>query len=109
MGNKGNKVASLGQLCRYLATVAEEKGVEIYSGFSVNELLFENNRLSGVKTNDTGLNHEGKPMENFQEGTTVKADLIVFAEGSRGTMTGQLKDRFQLMKDSNATNVFPGM
>ena len=101
MGNKGNKVASLGQLCRYLATVAEEKGVEIYSGFSVNELLFENNRLSGVKTNDTGLNHEGKPMENFQEGTTVKADLIVFAEGSRGTMTGQLKDRFQLMKDSN--------
>src|SRR5664280_527757 len=30
MGNKGNYTASLGQICRYLAGKAMEKGVEIY-------------------------------------------------------------------------------
>ncbi len=30
MSNEGNYIASLGQVCKYLATVAESKGVEIY-------------------------------------------------------------------------------
>ena len=34
MSNKGNYTASLGQICRFLAQKAEEKGVEIYTGFS---------------------------------------------------------------------------
>ena len=101
MGNKGNYVASLGQLCRYLASVAEEKGVEIYSGFSVNEILYENNEIIGAKTMDTGVDHDGKPMENFQAGTKIYADIVVFAEGTRGTLTKELVRKFQLDKDSN--------
>ncbi|GAB6011700.1 NAD(P)/FAD-dependent oxidoreductase [Viscerimonas tarda] len=37
MSNAGNYTASLGELCRYLAKKAEEKGVEIYAGFSVSD------------------------------------------------------------------------
>jgi electron-transferring-flavoprotein dehydrogenase len=40
MGNKGNYTASLGEICRYLATKATEKGVEIYTGFAISELLY---------------------------------------------------------------------
>jgi electron-transferring-flavoprotein dehydrogenase len=46
MGNKGNYVASLGQVCRYLATKAQEKGVEIYTGFAVDEILYKDGKVS---------------------------------------------------------------
>ncbi|MDR1516937.1 MAG: electron transfer flavoprotein-ubiquinone oxidoreductase [Dysgonamonadaceae bacterium] len=102
MGNKGFYTASLGNLCRFLAEKAEEKGVEIYPGFSVNELLYDKNgKLNGAKTIDTGVDHHGKPMENFQEGTSIKAKLIVFAEGTRGTLAKQLIQKFDLQKGKN--------
>jgi electron-transferring-flavoprotein dehydrogenase len=58
MGNKGNYTASLGEICRYLADKATEKGVEIYTGFAMSELLFdENGKVTGAKTIDTGIDH----------------------------------------------------
>jgi electron-transferring-flavoprotein dehydrogenase len=36
--NDGNYIISLGNLCRWLATQAEELGVEIYPGFSASEV-----------------------------------------------------------------------
>ena len=51
MNNEGNYIASLGEVCRYLAGLAEEKGVEIYTGFSVDDMLYdENGQVAGVKT-----------------------------------------------------------
>lgn len=38
MHNEGNYIISLGNLCRWLATQAEELGVEIYPGFSASEV-----------------------------------------------------------------------
>jgi len=102
MNNIGNKIASLGQICKYLAEVAESKGVEIYAGFSVRELLYENNKVVGVKTVDTGLDEHGIKQKNYQEGTSVKARVVVLAEGIRGSLAKQLKNRFDMKKDSNS-------
>src|SRR5664280_2795762 len=41
MNNNGNYTASLGQVCKYLAIKAEERGVEIYTGFAVDEILYK--------------------------------------------------------------------
>merc|ERR1739842_27593 len=38
--NDGNFVISLGQMCRWLGTVAEDMGVEIYPGFSADEVIY---------------------------------------------------------------------
>ena len=51
MSNSGNYVASLGQICRYLARIAEEKGVEIYTGFALNEILYKGGKVIGAKNN----------------------------------------------------------
>ncbi|MDR0794472.1 MAG: NAD(P)-binding protein, partial [Tannerella sp.] len=60
MGNKDNYIASLGEICRYLATKATENGVEIYTGFAMSELLYdENGKVKGAKTIDTGIDHHG--------------------------------------------------
>jgi electron-transferring-flavoprotein dehydrogenase len=101
MSNKGNYVASLGQICRYLAEKAQEKGVEIYSGFAVDEILYKNGKVTGAKTKDTGLDHKGYEQENFQEGTSIEARVTIFAEGTRGSLTKMLISKFDLNRNSN--------
>ena len=63
MSNAGTYTASLGQICKYLATKAEEKGVEIYTGFAVDEILYKDGKVIGAKTKDTGIDHHGNQME----------------------------------------------
>ena len=101
MSNNGNYTASLGQICRYLAVKAEEKGVEIYTGFAVDEILYKDGKVIGAKTKDTGLDHHGNRMENFQAGTDIEAKLTIFAEGTRGSLTKMLIKKFNLDKDRN--------
>ncbi|HIA82800.1 MAG TPA: NAD(P)/FAD-dependent oxidoreductase, partial [Rhodospirillales bacterium] len=43
MKNHGNYIISLGNFCRWLATQAEELGVEIYPGFAAAEVLYDEN------------------------------------------------------------------
>jgi electron-transferring-flavoprotein dehydrogenase len=101
MSNEGNYTASLGHICRYLAIKAQEKGVEIYTGFAVDEILYKDGKVIGAKTKDTGLDHHGNHLENFQPGTHIEAKVTVFAEGTRGSLTKMLIKKFNLNKDRN--------
>ena len=101
MNNIGNQIASLGKICKYLETCATSRGVEIYTGFSINELLYENGKVVGVKAKDTGVDYEGKKLKNFQEGTSIKASITILAEGTRGSLTKQLISKFDLDSTSN--------
>lgn len=48
--NEGNFVISLSQLTRWLAGKAEELGVEIYPGFSADEIIYDSNgKVAGVR------------------------------------------------------------
>ncbi len=101
MNNIGNKIISLSEVCKYLAKLAEEKGVEIYPGFAISDFIYENEKIVGVKCIDTGVDKEGKKQKNFQEGTKVDAKLIILAEGSRGSLAKKVKDKFSLRAKSN--------
>jgi len=101
MSNSGNYTASLGQICRYLAIKAEEKGVEIYPGFAVDEILYKDGKVTGAKTKDTGLDHHGNQLENFQPGTRIEAKITIFAEGTRGSLTKMLIQKFNLNEGRN--------
>jgi electron-transferring-flavoprotein dehydrogenase len=101
MSNNGNFTASLGQICKYLGVKAEEKGVEIYTGFAIDEILYKDGKVIGAKTKDTGLDHHGHQLENFQAGTRIEAKITIFAEGTRGSLTKMLIKKFSLDKDRN--------
>jgi electron-transferring-flavoprotein dehydrogenase len=102
MSNEGNYIASLGQVCRYLATLAEERGVEIYTGFSVDSVVYDSdNKVIGVKTKDTGVDHHGVKQKNFQEGTTVESAITIFAEGTRGSAVKTVIDKLYLDAGKN--------
>ncbi|NUQ24316.1 MAG: electron transfer flavoprotein-ubiquinone oxidoreductase [Saprospiraceae bacterium] len=99
--NKGNYVASLGKITRWLADIAEKKGVQIFPGFSAAEILYDNGRVAGVRTAASGIDKHGEPMPNYQPPTDVLARLTILAEGTRGSLTKTLVRQFNLDKGRN--------
>jgi len=87
MNNIGLYSASITKLCKYLANVAESKGVEVYPGFAVEDVIYKDGKVAGVKTKDTGIDHNGNRLKNYQPGTIVEAKITILAEGTRGSVT----------------------
>jgi flavin-dependent dehydrogenase len=54
-----------------------------------------------VRTDDKGVDKQNQPKSNFEPGYDVKAKVVVLAEGTRGSLTKQLVQKFDLMKDRN--------
>ena len=96
MHNHGNFIVSLGNVCRWLGTQAEELGVEIYPGFAASEILYEDGRVVGIATGDMGVGRDGVPTDNFARGMELRATYTLFAEGCRGSLTKQLLARYNL-------------
>lgn len=102
MHNNGNYIASLGNLTRWLAEQAESLGVEIFPGFAVAEVLFnDDGSIKGVATGDMGLDETGKPKDGHEPGMELHAKYTVFAEGCRGHLGKQLIEQFGLDKDKS--------
>jgi electron-transferring-flavoprotein dehydrogenase len=100
MGNHGNYVVSLGNVCRWLATKAEALGVEIYPGFAAAEVLFDaNGAVAGVATGDMGVAKDGHHKDSFTRGMELRAKYTLFAEGARGSLSKTLIKRFGLDAD----------
>ena len=95
--NKGNFVISVGNVTRWLAQQAEALGVEVFSGFSAAEVLYnDDGSVKGVATGNQGVGKNGEPGDNFQLGMELHGKYTVFAEGSRGHLGRQLIARFKL-------------
>lgn len=102
MHNRGNYVASLGNLCRWLTERAEELGVEIFPGFAATEVLFHSSgAVKGVATGDMGRDRDGEPGPNFEPGVELHAAYTLFAEGCRGSLSKTIIERFGLSKDAD--------
>jgi electron-transferring-flavoprotein dehydrogenase len=97
MNNHGNYIASLGNLCRWLAEVAEGLGVELYPGFAAAEVLFnEDGSVKGIATGDMGLDRNGEQKDVFEPGIELHAKYTLFSEGCRGSLSQQLIEMFKL-------------
>jgi electron-transferring-flavoprotein dehydrogenase len=97
MSNRGCYVASLGNVCRWLAGQAEELGVEIYPGFAAAEVLTDSSgRVEGVATGDMGVGRDGRPKDGFARGMELRGKYTLFAEGARGHLTKALVASFGL-------------
>src|SRR3954462_12174009 len=102
MHNSGNYIISLGNLCRWLATQAEELGVEIYPGFAGAEVLYdESGRVRGVAPGDMGIGRDGEPTDRYTPGVELIARETLFAEGCRGSLSKTLIERFRLRDRSD--------
>ncbi|ENN93935.1 electron transfer flavoprotein-ubiquinone oxidoreductase [Bartonella bovis] len=100
LSNDGCYIVSLGSVCRWLSKKAEALGVEIYPGFSISRVLYDNNgAVIGVLTSDMGVEKEGTPGKNYIPGMALLAKYTLIAEGARGSIAKQLIQKFDLSKN----------
>jgi electron-transferring-flavoprotein dehydrogenase len=97
----GNYVISLNRFAKWLGGKVEAAGITIFSGFAGSELLYEGERVTGVRTDDKGVDKRNQKKANFEPGYDLKAKVVVLAEGTRGSLTKQLMARFGLDRDRN--------
>ncbi|MGH8221085.1 MAG: 4Fe-4S dicluster domain-containing protein [Steroidobacteraceae bacterium] len=95
--NRGNFIVSLGLLSAWLAHKAESLGVDVFPGFAAAQPLFDaDERVTGVRLGDSGLDRNGEPGAGFQPGAEIRARTTIVAEGARGSLAKQLIGRFGL-------------
>lgn len=97
----GNYVISLNRFVKWLGKKVEETGITVFTGFAGAELLFDGDRVTGVRTDDKGVDKQNQPKSNFEPGYDLRAKVVILAEGSRGSLTKHLVSRFQLDADCN--------
>ncbi|HSM15336.1 MAG TPA: electron transfer flavoprotein-ubiquinone oxidoreductase [Thermoanaerobaculia bacterium] len=99
--NRGNYVASLGKLVKWMAKKVEAAGVDVFCEFPGRELLFDGERVAGVRTGDRGVDKDGRPKANFEPGVDIRAQVTLLGEGPRGTLALQLERRLGLTAGRN--------
>jgi electron-transferring-flavoprotein dehydrogenase len=97
----GNYVISINKFVKWLGAKVEETGITIFTGFAGSELLYDGTRVAGVRTDDKGVDKENHQKSNFEPGYDLRAKVTILAEGTRGSLTKQLIEKFDLMKDRN--------
>jgi electron-transferring-flavoprotein dehydrogenase len=101
MRNHGNVIVSLSGIVRLLAARAEELGVQLFFGFAGQEMLYdEDGRARGVRVGDLGRRRDGSPGPRFTPGIDIEAELVVLAEGCRGSLTKTVLARFGLDREA---------
>jgi electron-transferring-flavoprotein dehydrogenase len=97
--NHGNSIVSLNRLGKWLAGLVEAEGIDLLAGFPGVEVLFDGDRVLGVRTGDRGVGRDGQPKALFEPGVDIHAGVTLFCDGVRGNLTRQLVSRLSLADD----------
>jgi electron-transferring-flavoprotein dehydrogenase len=101
MQDHGNHIISLNRFVKWLGEKVEQAGITIFTGFAGSDLILDGNRVAGIRTDDKGVDKSGQRKSNFEPGYNLKSKITVLAEGTRGSLTKQLIEKFDLYKDRN--------
>ncbi len=94
--NHGNYIISLNHFVKWLAEQVELAGVDLFTGFSGVEILYEGDRVIGVRTGDRGIGRDGRRKTMFEAGVDIHAKVTILSDGVRGNLTKTLVTRFGL-------------
>ena len=109
MNNHGHYVVSLSRLTEWIGKMVEERGVYMFPASAGTDVLFEGDRVIGVRTGDKGIDADGSRKANFEPGIDLHAKVTVFGEGSRGSLTKTLLKKFHLDQGKNPQSYVVGV
>lgn len=109
LNNHGNYVMSLSRFTEWLGQKVEESGVDIFPGFAGTEVLYEGEKVIGVRTGDKGIGPDGERKSNFEPGIDLHAKVTVFGEGSRGSLAKTLIHKHHLDQGKNPQSYVVGV
>ncbi|MFP5378261.1 MAG: NAD(P)/FAD-dependent oxidoreductase, partial [Vicinamibacteria bacterium] len=94
--NHGNYVISLSAFAKWLGEQVEAEGIDLFTGFPAQSVLYDGTRVIGVRTGDKGVDKHGVQRPNFEPGADIHAKVTIFADGVRGHLTKDLIRTLQL-------------
>jgi electron-transferring-flavoprotein dehydrogenase len=110
MSNHGNYIVSMGNVCRWMATVAEGLGVEIFPGMSCSALVYgDAGEVKGVVAGEFGRNPDGTPGSSYEPGLELHGKYVFLSEGVRGSLAKEVMARFDLSKGHDPQKFGLGM
>ena len=95
LNNHGNYLLSLSRFTGWLSKIAEQNKVMMLEGTAAVEVLYEGNRVIGVRTDDKRLQDNG---EYETPGYILNSKVVVLGEGSNGTLRRGLVEKLHLDK-----------
>ncbi len=96
LNNHGNYLLSLSKFVTWLSGIAESNKVMLLEGTAAVELLYDGNRVTGVRTDDKRLLENG---EYETPGYILNSKVTVLGEGSNGTLRRSLVEKLNLDKN----------
>ncbi|MFI4933760.1 MAG: electron transfer flavoprotein-ubiquinone oxidoreductase [Caulobacterales bacterium] len=97
MHNHGCYIASLANVCRWLASEAEALGVEIYPGMAASDLVFrDDGSVKGVVAGVFGIGKDGEKKPDYQPGIELHGKYVLIAEGVRGSLAKVIQAKYGL-------------
>jgi electron-transferring-flavoprotein dehydrogenase len=94
--NHGNFVISLNRFVKWLGGLVEAEGIDIFTGFSAAEVLYDGDRVAGVRTGDRGIGRHGEVKSTFEPGVDIRAQVTILTDGVRGNLTKAVVRRLGL-------------
>jgi electron-transferring-flavoprotein dehydrogenase len=94
--NHGHYIISLNRFVRWLGSLVEAGGIDVFTGFPAVELLYDEGRVVGVRTGDRGIGRHGEMKSNFEPGVDIHAKVTILADGVRGNLTKAVVRRLAL-------------
>ena len=92
---EGGLLLSMGQFMQWIGAQVQSTGtVQIWPGTPVSQALIEENKVTGVRLLDQGVDHQGRPGSGFMPGLDVHAALTVVGDGPVGPVGQQLDTHF---------------
>lgn len=101
MHAQGFPIVALSKFTTWLGELAEAAGAEVYPDMPGAELLFEGERVVGVRLRDKGWDKHGHKRTHFEAGADIRAKVVVLGEGACGYLTDQLVARKNLARGAN--------
>jgi electron-transferring-flavoprotein dehydrogenase len=96
LDNHGNFIISLNRFVKWLGGLVEAEGIDIFTGFSAAEVLYDGNRVAGVRTGDRGIGKHGEVKSTFEPGVDIRARVTILTDGVRGNLTKAVVRRLGL-------------
>ena len=97
MSNRGNYIVSMANVCRWMAGLAEDLGVDIFPGMACSALVYEGDRVAGVVAGEFGLDPKtALPGAHYEPGMELRGKYVFLAEGARGSLSKEVIQKYGL-------------
>jgi len=97
----GLYIGSLSKFMRWMAGLCEADGAMLFPGFAGAYMIYDGEKVVGVRTGDKGIGANGEKKHNFEPGVNMKAKVTVLTEGTRGNLTRDVTRRLKLDAGKN--------